>query len=165
LNREEYTTFDVVRIIGIKMERLQDWLKRGFIKPVRQERVARGLKNYFGRLELYVIKAFQYLVENGITREEASMWVGDIRKSLELDGMSRKIRPDQKQHVLDRPARKPSFIVVYKGFSLEPGKPDSIFIEKGDDKLPDVGFAHNADAVHVINFNKIVKWVDMRIGR
>ncbi len=68
MNPEEYTIFDVVRIIGIKMERLQDWLKRGFIKPVRRERMARGMKNYFGRLERYVIKALRYLVENGITR-------------------------------------------------------------------------------------------------
>ncbi len=155
---EEYTTTDVVKIIGIKMERLQDWLKRCFIKPVHRERLARGIKNDVGRLELYVIKAFQYLVEDGNTREEASMWEIDIRKSLEPDEMSRKIRSDQKQQLLDKLGRKPRFFVVYNGFSMGPGKPDTIFIAKGDDKLPDVGFANNANAVHVINFNKIVEW-------
>ena len=28
-----FTTFDIVKIIDIKMQRLQDWIKRGFIKP------------------------------------------------------------------------------------------------------------------------------------
>ncbi len=79
--------------------------------------------------------------------------------------MSWKIRPDQQQQLLDRLAGKPGFIVVYNGFSLEPGKPDTVFIDKGDDKLPDVGFARKTDAVHVVNFNKIVKWEGMRLEK
>ena len=56
--KSEFTTFDVVKIIGIKMERLQDWMKRGFIKPTRQVPISRGLKSYFDRLQLYIIEAF-----------------------------------------------------------------------------------------------------------
>ncbi len=77
-NKHYYTTFDVVKIIEIKMERLQDWLKRGYVQPTYQEPVGRGIKNHFNLFQLYVIKIFKYLVENGTAREEAAAWTRDI---------------------------------------------------------------------------------------
>ena len=143
-----YTTFDVVRILGIKMERLQDWLKRGYIQPVHEEAVGRGIKKYFGRLELYVIKAFQYMVENGITRAEAAKWVGNIRKIINIE-------PSK---LLNHQVT----ILFVKGYDPKnQDNPDAVFVAY--DLPVELDFENDIDAYHALNFSKIVRLVDSRL--
>ena len=157
-----YTTFDVVRIIGIKMERLHDWLKRGYIQPTHQEETGRGMKNYFDLVQLYVIQAFKYLVENGITREVASEWTMDIHKSVELDRQAANIRPDQSGANLQYLKALPKFIVVYKGRSPF-GETDQLVVIKDNESKIGLNTFMTADALHIINFSNIVKQVNARL--
>jgi hypothetical protein len=76
-----YTTFDIIRIFpDIKMEKLQDWIKREFIKPVFRVEVARGLKSYFVHSQLYMIAVFKKAVDMGISRERASRMIYGFHK-------------------------------------------------------------------------------------
>ena len=159
---EYYTTFDVVKILDLKMERLQDWLKRGYIQPTAQEQVGRGMKKYFDRLQLYVIQAFKNLVENGITREEAAGWVRDIHEDTRQDLDAARQRPDQDKNNIDWLKKLPTYIVVYKGRSPF-GEGDAMAITKGYDSNIELNAFMQADAVHVMNFNNIKKQVDARL--
>lgn len=157
-----YTTFDVIKIINLKMERLQDWLKRGYIQPTYQEPVGRGMKNYFDLVQLYVIQAFKYLVENGITREVAAEWTKDIHKSVQLDLNAAKSRQDQSKANLEHLRKLPTFIVIYKGRSKF-GDADATVVIKDNTEKINLNAAMQADAVHIINFSNIVKQVDARL--
>lgn len=66
-----YTTTDIARL-GIKRERLKEWMSRGFIKPSVESATGAGTKNLFSLWDLYMIQLFQYLVERGFSREDSA---------------------------------------------------------------------------------------------
>lgn len=68
----EYTTTDIMKL-GIKRERLKDWMERNFITPSIQKASGQGTKNIFSIYDLYTIKLFEFLVENGFSREDAGL--------------------------------------------------------------------------------------------
>lgn len=67
-----YTTFDIIKKLGIKRERLKNWIMSGYIIPAFQSEIGQGKKSYFTKWQLYVIKLFEYFVENGISRQKAA---------------------------------------------------------------------------------------------
>ena len=163
--KTEFTTFDVVKIIDIKMERLQDWMKRGFIRPTRQVPISRGLKSYFDRLQLYIIETFRYLVENGINRQEAAHWTLNIHKHVAKDmattgeASDRSNEPDVPGHA----NQMPTFIMVLKGESPF-GSGISIVIIKDDRHMIELNRSTRTEAIHIINFSKIINKTDRKIS-
>jgi hypothetical protein len=147
------------------MERLQDWMKRGFIKPTRQARVSRGLKSYFDRLQLCIIKTFHYLVENGINRQEAARWTLNIHKHVSAD--LAKTAPTD--HVLNGSEiafsqQMPTFIIILKGDSPF-GTGTSIVIIKNDRHMIELKRGSKTDAIHIINFSNIINAIESNIAR
>jgi len=69
---EEYSTFDIIGGMGIKIERLKDWLRRGYIQPSIQVAQGSGTKNLFNRNDLYQLGLFMFLIARGFSREEAA---------------------------------------------------------------------------------------------
>jgi len=74
----EFSTFDVVRLIGIKLDRLRDWINSGFIKPTAIEKIKRGDKSYFDLWGLYMIGLFHYVISNGISRQKAAKMINEL---------------------------------------------------------------------------------------
>ncbi|WP_319407472.1 MerR family transcriptional regulator [uncultured Desulfosarcina sp.] len=150
-----YTTFDVVKIIGIKMERLQDWIKRGFIKPSSEEKVGRGIKRYFSKLDLYFIKTFQGLVENGITRQEASYIVWDVQKQPLIINALRSAGQPQDVKKL---RTEPYFIVTEKGWTENNFSRTKLVYK---DELQ-IRLTENSDSdfVHIVNLSRIKSQID-----
>jgi len=71
-----YTTVDIIRIFPeIKMETIQDWIKRGFFKPKFIIKIGLGDKKFFVRSQLCMIGLFKKLVDLGIHREYAKTWI------------------------------------------------------------------------------------------
>ncbi len=70
-----FTTFDIVKILGIERNLLAQWLMRGYISPSVQRAQGPGTKNLFSRNDLYNIRLFQQLVDTGIRRDEAKMYI------------------------------------------------------------------------------------------
>ena len=162
--KHEFTTFDVVKIIGIKMERLQDWLKRGFIKPTRQVPVSRGLKNYFDRLQLYVVETFRYLVENGINRQEAARWTQSIHEHVSADlAMAAADADEGAGNNTSFQDQLPTFIMVLKGDSPF-GKGLALVIIKDDRHMIELTRTTKTDAIHIINFSNIINKINIKIN-
>jgi DNA-binding transcriptional MerR regulator len=74
----EYTTFDIVKNLGIKQERLREWIDRGFIEPSLQKASGRGTKNLFSRHDLYRLGLFIYLLNVSLSRERAAELVNSL---------------------------------------------------------------------------------------
>jgi len=69
-----YSTLDVCKIIGIRRERLREWITRGFIHPLSLAR-GRGKKALFERSDIYKAALFKRLVERDISREMAGKMI------------------------------------------------------------------------------------------
>ena len=69
--KEEFSTFDIIRILDILRERLQVWMNRGFISPSIQVAKGKGSKNIFSRWDLYGIALFYKVTQSGVNRKEA----------------------------------------------------------------------------------------------
>jgi DNA-binding transcriptional MerR regulator len=67
---KDYTTFDILKILNIKRERLRKWIDEGFIIP-DQKADGVGTKALFSLDSVYRIKLFLELLLIGLTREKA----------------------------------------------------------------------------------------------
>lgn len=73
-HRSEFSTFDVVKILDIKRERLREWMIQGFVKPAVSASGA-GSKAEFDLLGLYKLGIFKRLVDTGMNRRIAAAWI------------------------------------------------------------------------------------------
>ena len=62
----------VVKITGVKINRLQPWLKEGYIKPSIEIADGHGSRNVYGMEDLYKIVIFSELIKSGISRTHAA---------------------------------------------------------------------------------------------
>lgn len=69
---ENFSTFDIKSLLDIKIDRLKDWMNRGFISPSVQRAKGQGTKNLFSRSDLYVIMLFKKFLDIGLPREQAA---------------------------------------------------------------------------------------------
>jgi len=77
----EFTTFDIREKLGFKIDRLKDWMQRGYIEPSIQRADGIGTKNVFSLFDLYLIKLFHHLVsERGFSRENAGKVIHNINE-------------------------------------------------------------------------------------
>ncbi len=59
--------------IGIPSERLEEWMKNGYIESSIPKAEQKGGKKLFSRFDLYAVKLFEYLLNCGFSAEEASL--------------------------------------------------------------------------------------------
>ena len=69
--RNEFSTLDIVKALGIPRERLRDWMNHGYIKPTTPAK-GQGTKAIFTRKDVYGVLLFSNLLEKGFKRETAS---------------------------------------------------------------------------------------------
>lgn len=71
---KEFSSFEVMRMLDVKRERLREWMNQGFTVPMLSARGA-GTKAVFSIMDVYKIAVFKRLVESGINRKRAAEWV------------------------------------------------------------------------------------------
>jgi hypothetical protein len=71
---KEFSTFDVIKLLGVKRERLREWMNQGFIMPTIPASGI-GSKAIFSILDIYKIAVFKILVDAGMNRRKASIWI------------------------------------------------------------------------------------------
>ncbi len=69
--RNEYSTLDIVKALGIPRERLRSWMNEGFIKPSKPAE-GKGTKAIFTRADVYSVELFSNLLPLGFKREVAA---------------------------------------------------------------------------------------------
>jgi len=108
--KQEFSTFDINKLLDIRRERLREWMNHGFIMPtIPADGI--GSKAIFSILDIYKIAVFKILIDAGMNRRKASIWV---RESPKLGS--------------HREAEKLAYIIVFEGKSggrwesyIEPG--------------------------------------------
>jgi DNA-binding transcriptional MerR regulator len=67
---KNFTITEAAAKFGIKIERLREWVNKGFIEPTFKT-TGKGIKNLFTVHDIYRLFLFEKLIKFGITRESA----------------------------------------------------------------------------------------------
>lgn len=152
-----FTTFDIVKIVELKIDRQKDWLNRGFIQASVQAASGAGTKNIFSRNDVYAIALFKQMVESGISRDSAKKATifnfDGVRKAAELERDT--------WYIVDRKAGKgmlhwPEVSKEYYLQRMDPGERLQHVISKL--------FADGAEDILIVNIGRLVKEIDRKIS-
>ena len=84
--KRTYTAKDIAKL-GIKRERMKNWLERGFVRPSIKTANGAGTRNIFSRCDLYAIMLFRSLVCHGFSRENSALKIRAMMKFGDLAGL------------------------------------------------------------------------------
>ncbi len=162
--RETFSTFDIVKCLGIPRERLKDWQNNMFIKPTIKAR-GKGTKAEFTRLDVYALALFKHLVEElHLKREEASKftegWKRNISKSMAVEDIE---DSDWNEKVTTKLFSKELFFVVVRGkpfFTEFSGSSKEQRIRKITEQIEAITRNHIWNDILVVNFMEIKDKVD-----
>ncbi len=149
----KYTTFNLQKAFGWKVDTMKEWMIRGFVVPaIRANGI--GTKNLFSRFDIYLAKLFVDLLKQGLSREGASGVTKSIYAQLTMICTN--------GHTLDDELAKMAYVVVVKN-----GERSQIsWLSLEDlDKLSQIVKESSIDSVLIVNFWKIVGGVDCLLTR
>lgn len=69
--KKQFSTFDIIKALGIKRERLRAWMKKGYVYP-HMPSPGQGQSALFTIYEVFGIALFDKLLKNGFKRETAA---------------------------------------------------------------------------------------------
>jgi hypothetical protein len=72
--KKEFSTFQVMKILKVRRERLREWMSQGFISPMLSAKGA-GTKAIFSIVDVYKVAVFKRLVDAGLNRRIAAKWI------------------------------------------------------------------------------------------
>jgi len=78
--RNEYSTFDVMKALEIDRERLRVWMVKGYVAPTIEADGA-GTRAVFNRVDVYLVEFFKNLLEGGLSRSAAAIFIKHVRKN------------------------------------------------------------------------------------
>jgi hypothetical protein len=144
--KEQYfSTFDIVKLLKIKRERLKNWIEQGFVKPYKQIETGPGKKSLFDIWHLYNVKLFEYLVDHGISRKEAAKW-------------SQSRSPEMLKDLKGMRMEKPDFLI----FKRKNGTITQVYYDYDVSNLR-VDVTDDFDDIFILNFAKIRHQVDSAV--
>ena len=149
-----FTSFQVIKLLNIRQERLQEWLYKKFIKP-EVPATGRGTKNYFSKKNLYEISLFNYLLGKGLSRKEAS-------KILKTDIMDPITQYDKK--IMKSLQKNISFksispmLIIYKSGKKYLSK--VIFDNELNFRVEEDIVQKKIDEIQIINIDNLIKEVN-----
>jgi hypothetical protein len=73
-----FSTFQVMKILGLKRGRLRQWINLGFISSGTKVAWGESYKIVFSIYALYHVRLFQVLVDHGLQRKFAAMFTESI---------------------------------------------------------------------------------------
>ncbi len=170
--KAKYTTFNLQKAFGWKVDTIKEWMIRGFIVPaIRAKGI--GTKNLFSRFDVYIAKLFVRLLKQGFSREEASGITKTIYAQLMLICTN--------GYTLDEELPEIAYIIAIKGednYDEDLGKEPSWlmntswFSSEEFDNVPLKQIVNNyrpekcgeekldVDSILIVNFKKIIDEVD-----
>jgi hypothetical protein len=175
--QEGYTVQSLTKL-GIEPKRLKDWMTFGYIEPSVPQADIPGSKPLFSHFDLYMVKLFEHLIDNGFPEEESSVRIkilalANKKSERFLDGknhigFSRKtefssLPEDMRQNIISwilqgesiGDAEKREAKKILKDFI------PAIIEEKGKTLLLSSQIYEGCDSILIVNFKKIRNHVDM----
>jgi len=171
-----YSIVDIVKRLGIPIERLRDWMNRFFVFTSDQEASDQRTKAIFNRLDVYGIALFEYLAkERFFSLEEAAkftkLWIQTT------SGMASRIKNPS---IKGQKKYDPSNVLIFIKISTDAGEdlicePIGIYGKKESEEgfhffkalgeiLKDKLKGRSWDDLWLVNIGKIKRQVDAQLS-
>jgi hypothetical protein len=85
--RKVFPIRSVVKIVGVEREAFKAWVHGGFIQPSVYQSKGPGEGSLYDTFDCYAIKLFQYLVNAGFLRKDASFKIKSFLKFIRENGI------------------------------------------------------------------------------
>lgn len=164
METQTFTTTDIIQCLKIPRERLRDWISRGFVNP-SVPAPGQGKAAEFSIWDVYRIELFRVLIDGGFSRTTAAEFVKVVPEGDDENGpvsyiMFRREGDEIRSFTVLRGAGALS--VDLAGGRIGVG-PHGYFDPR---QIKDSKFdPENWDNLHLVNFEKIRKTVDMAFNR
>lgn len=160
--RDDFSTLDIVRALGIPRGRLREWVDLGFIKPsVMAE--GQGTKAVFTRHEVYGVAIFRLLVGLGFTRPLAASYTEKF-----IDEMRTNPKRNPTRLVFKSWRHENEIFVSSFNYS---GKFDRFYLETAEvaelrelDMIPSTIPEYDWETAFIVNFEHIRAEVDSALN-
>ena len=137
-NVGEFSTFDVVRIIGIDRSRLVHWMNGKFIPAGKDKPWGRGFKTVFSLFDLYSIALFTVCLDVSLSREVARRYWNYVDWERVITNKEWQMVVTRKMDPLQKTKKRVSNITEVKRKSKKSGKLP-VGVEAPEDPfLPDI---------------------------
>lgn len=83
--RNQFSTLDIVKFLGVPRERLRDWMNNGFVVPTISSK-GQGTKAVFTRDDIYLVALFMDFLKKGFKRNRASELIRKTSEILKKNG-------------------------------------------------------------------------------
>jgi MerR HTH family regulatory protein len=177
--RNDFSTFDIMKALSFKRDKLRSWMREGFIKP-KYPAEGQGTKAIFTRWDVYGVALFKDLIDHGYKRKAIAEYVHNfvrgeeksqnpevevilfrhevVKGKTQVDSMAitkRKVE-DKGLWVMEiRTGRLGTYNEDRKWFSILPDLRQK----------KDVNFdPENWDHIHLVNFKKLKKNIDAALS-
>lgn len=179
--KNEFSTFDIIKALGIPRERLKDWMSNFFIKATTPAD-GQGTKAIFKKVDIYMIELFRDLLRKGFKRDRASDFIKKISEKLKQEKVEElayiifKYFPEDEQAIsaemVFEPIKEEDKIdLIWGGRTPDPqllveleNMKKSGYFSKAKRKehmfLPSQNWEH----IHLVNFKILRKKVDMALS-
>jgi len=158
--KNTFSTFEIIKVLGIPRERLREWLKRDFIKPTISAD-GQGTKAVFTRQDVYGIELFRQLLERGLARDKARIFVKFFHDKMKED-IARNTYLIIRQGKL-KPARK--FGPETQDTAFFAGDDEVIRLDIGSTDIRGKIYDDNWQFIHVMNLKFLRKQTDLALGK
>jgi hypothetical protein len=86
--RNQFSTLDIVKYLGVPRERLRDWMNNGFVVPTISSK-GQGTKAVFTRDDIYLVALFVDFLKKGFKRNRASELIRRTSEILKKNGSAK----------------------------------------------------------------------------
>lgn len=155
-----FSTFEIMKALGIPRERLREWMKRDFIKPTISAD-GQGTRAVFSRQDAYGVELFRQLLERGLARDKARLFVKffhdkvkeDIARNNYLIIRQGKLKPSQK------------FGSKTQDTAFFAGDDEVVRLDIGSTDIRGEMYDENWRFIHVINLKILFKETDLELEK
>lgn len=145
-----YLAADVEKITGIKRNRLEQWMKSGFISPSIQVAKGYGTRNVWSLNDLYEIELFKQVTESGLSRDLVSKFLDSGR-----------INENDVGDIYFLVYMRKNGEVKSLALAYDKNEDKTINLSTMQKELDVIGF----DDCYIVNFKKIIGRVDQKIEK
>jgi DNA-binding transcriptional MerR regulator len=169
--KDRFTTFEIRDSLGITVDRLKDWQKRGFITPSVRIASGAGTKNIFNRLDVYCLELFRYLLGRGFSREMAADRIKTLKDVKSIMQRAKEHSKELGEEWSNRVAKTylsllTSEYLIFLGETRDNFRgPKVLFVRNSlEDLCISKHILVESDTLIIVNFLKIRNIVDAALG-
>lgn len=173
--KNDFSTFDIMKALSMKRDKLRAWMRDGFIKP-KYPAEGQGTKAVFTRWDVYGVALFNDLIDHGYKRKKIADYIHNFIRCEEKsknpevefilfrhEVINKNVQVDSMAITQKRTGNEVSWVMEIRSGRLGTysEKSKSLIVWPDMKELKNKNWdPENWDHIHLVNFKKLKKNID-----